>query len=132
MRIVTFGTFDHLHQGHLQYLRFAQSKGQLFVVVARDANVERIKGRRPDLPEQERLTALQQAFKDADVRLGDMHDYRQPINDIAPDLIVLGYDQQLPPNLKESDLPCPIERAEPFEPETYKSSLMRKKPTTLG
>ncbi len=128
MNVLTFGTFDHLHEGHKAYLRFAQSKGKLFVVVARDANVKHTKGVLPDHNETKRREAVQAEFPTADVRLGDEHDYLKPINDIAPDLIVLGYDQQLPPNVQESDLPCPVERAEAHKPDTYKSSLLRKKP----
>lgn len=132
MKVLTFGTFDHLHEGHKEYLRYAQSKGELFVVVARDANVQQVKGYQPDHNETERRAALQAEFPDANVRLGDERDYLRPIADIAPDLIILGYDQKLPPKIRQSDLPCPVERAQPHEPEIYKSSLMRKKPKGLG
>ena len=55
MRVLAFGTFDHLHPGHIAYLEYAKSKGDLFVIVARDVNVAHIKGSAPDQPEDERV-----------------------------------------------------------------------------
>src|SRR3989344_8317135 len=127
MRVLTFGTFDHLHRGHRAYLEFAASKGDLFIIVARDSNVRAIKGRDPDHTEEERAAALRQAFPAATVTIGDADDYLKPVRDIRPDLIVMGYDQLLPPGVTESDLPCPVERAHPHEPETFKSSILGAK-----
>lgn len=126
MNVLTFGTFDHLHPGHLAYLNEAASKGDLFIIVARDQHVEQIKGTAPDQSEAVRIAALQEAFPTAQVLLGDAEDYLQPVRDINPDLIVMGYDQQLPPGVSESDLPCKVERAAPHNPEEYKSSLRRE------
>ncbi len=122
-----FGTFDGLHPGHLFILNEGKKRGELHVVVARDATVEHIKKRRPDQSQDERKAAIEKAFPDATVLLGsDDGDYLKPVREVAPDLILLGYDQQLPPGIKEEDLPCHIERLASFEPEKYKSSLMRK------
>jgi FAD synthetase len=127
MRILTFGTFDALHPGHLSYLSQASSRGELFVVVARDANVLRIKGRPPQQDEVTRKRAVEAAFPEAIVMLGgDGGDFLEPVREIAPDLLFLGYDQQLPPGVREEELPCAVERAEAFESHTYKSSLRRK------
>lgn len=125
MRILTFGTFDHFHPGHQYLLREAASLGDLHVVIARDSNVEHIKGRVPEWDESQRLSAVQEAFPDATVILGDPEDYLRPIAEINPDLILLGYDQRLPPGVTESDLPCEIRRCEAFRPEEFKSSLRR-------
>jgi FAD synthetase len=127
MRILTFGTFDDLHPGHLSYLSQAQALGDLFVVVARDANVWRIKGRAPLETQETRVQKVQEAFPQATVVLGsDGKDFLQPLRDLKPDLLFLGYDQKLPPNVSENDLPCPVRRAEAFEPHIHKSSLRRK------
>ncbi|MCA9370668.1 MAG: adenylyltransferase/cytidyltransferase family protein [Candidatus Peregrinibacteria bacterium] len=126
MKILTFGTFDYLHPGHIAYLSEAASKGDLFIIVARDSNVRHIKGEAPDHTEEERIAALQEAFPDAQVRLGDTEDYLRPVFEINPDCIVLGYDQTLPPGISEKDLPCPIERAQPHRPDEFKSSILRK------
>ncbi|MDP7069267.1 MAG: adenylyltransferase/cytidyltransferase family protein [Candidatus Peribacteraceae bacterium] len=126
MKVITFGTFDHIHPGHLEYLSFAQTKGDLFIVVARDANVEHIKGRSPDQSESKRVEALEDAFPNATVILGDSDDYLKPVRDIQPDLMMMGYDQKLPPGISESDISCDIERADAHNPEENKSSLRRE------
>lgn len=128
MRVLTFGTFDDLHPGHHAYLNQAAKRGDLFVIVARDANVLRIKGRAPLHDEHERVAALKSAFPEATVLLGnDTGDFLDPVRGLKPDLIVLGYDQKLPPGMDESHLPCPVERAEAFEPHIHKSSIRRAK-----
>jgi FAD synthetase len=126
MKVLTFGTFDHLHPGHLAYLTEAGVKGDLYIVVARDKHVEEIKGNAPDQSEEDRVTALEKAFPDATILLGDSEDYLKPVRSINPDLIVMGYDQRLPPGIEEADLPCPVERAKPHNPEEFKSSIRRE------
>ena len=144
LRFLVFGTFDHLHPGHRFLLSEASKRacppgpastelstssrrrrGELHVVIARDANVERIKGRKSDQQEGERLDAISALFPDAIVVLGDPRDFLVPIHTIKPDLILLGYDQELPPGVKREDIPCPTERLPAFEPEKWKSSFRR-------
>ena len=143
--VLVFGTFDHLHPGHRFLLSEAskrvcppgpasadlstssrRKRGGLHVVVARDSNVERIKGRKPDQQEGERLDAISALFPDAIAVLGDPVDFLAPIHAIKPDLILLGYDQKLPPGVKREDIPCSTERLPAFEPEKWKSSFQRK------
>lgn len=126
MKVLIFGTFDHLHPGHHFIIREVLKRGETHVVVARDGNVKHIKGRLPMQNEQERFTALQQAFPEVKARLGDLEDFLTPVRDIKPDLILLGYDQKLPPGVSESDLPCRTERLRAYEPHKWKSSLKRK------
>lgn len=125
MRILLFGTFDHLHPGHEFVLSEGAKRGELHVVVARDETVERIKGHRADQSEQERMQAIIDHFPKAKVILGDAADYLTPVKAAQPDLILLGYDQKLPPGVDQGDLKCAVERLPPFEPEKYKSSLKR-------
>lgn len=125
MNVLVFGTFDLLHPGHRFLLAEAQKKGKLTVVVARDRNVQRIKGRFPVHDEDERLSHVRQAAPGAEVVLGDVHDFLVPVKAIDPDLILLGYDQKLPPGVREEDLPYEIERLPAFEPEKYKTSILR-------
>jgi FAD synthetase len=125
-KVLVFGTFDLLHPGHLFLLDEASQRGDLFVVIARDAHVEEIKGRAPEHNETERLQVVTDAFPDADVRLGDAKDFLVPVREINPDLILLGYDQRMPPGVSEEDLPCKTERLPAFEPEKWKSSLQRQ------
>lgn len=128
MKVLMFGTFDHLHPGHLFILKEGSGRGELHVVVARDATVERIKNKRPDYSQDERKAAIEKALPDARVMLGSEDgDYLRPVREVRPDLILLGYDQRLPPGIADSDLPCPVERLPALEPEKYKSSLMSKR-----
>ncbi|OGJ55615.1 hypothetical protein A3D88_00480 [Candidatus Peribacteria bacterium RIFCSPHIGHO2_02_FULL_52_16] len=124
MRVLIFGTFDRLHPGHLFLLKEADTRGELFVVVARDTNVKRIKGKDPAESEEARKAAIEKAFPDAHVILGDAKDFLVPVKAVRPGIILLGYDQHLPPGVAMEDLPCPVERLPSFHPEQYKSSLM--------
>lgn len=126
MRILVFGTFDQLHPGHRFVLEEAQKRGDLTVVVARDATVKRFKRRLPVQSQEERRAAVASAVPSARVVLGDEKDYRRPLHAFAPDLILLGYDQVLPEGVSLEDLPCPVERLPAFHPERFKSSLERK------
>ena len=126
MRIMLFGTFDHLHPGHLSVLREAGLRGEdVTVVVARDKNVERMKGKPPEQGEDERMAAIRLVFPSFDVRIGDDADFLAPVRSVRPDLILLGYDQMLPPGVTEADLGATVERLHAFEPKRYKSSLRR-------
>lgn len=124
MKVLIFGTFDRLHPGHRFVLDEAEKRGEMYVVVARDVNVQHFKGHAPQQSETERQKGIQDAYPRAHVLLGHETDYLVPVHMVQPDCILLGYDQQLPPGIEEADLPCKIERLEPFEPEKYKSSLL--------
>ncbi len=54
--VMCFGSFDVLHPGHLFFLRESKKMGdKLFVVVAKDSIIKKIKGKDPKYPERERL-----------------------------------------------------------------------------
>lgn len=93
------------------------------MVVARDRNVERIKGKKTAQSERERKAAVEALYPDATVVLGDKADFLVPVREVKPDLILLGYDQRLPPGVEESDLGVRVERLPAFFPEKFKSSL---------
>ena len=128
MRILLCGTFDHLHLGHeFMFHEALKRSDDVWVIVARDANVERIKGRAPDESETYRVEMIQSRFPSLHVLLGDEQDFLKPVKAIAPDLFFFGYDQQLPPQVTEQDLECKTERLPAFEPHLHKSSLKRTK-----
>ena len=95
-RVLVFGTFDGIHAGHEFFLRCAKARGtELVVGVARDAHVATFKGRKPSSPEQKRLEKVQ------DLSMVDSALLCDPeistfgiIEEVIPDLIVLGHDQQ--------------------------------------
>lgn len=123
-RVMVFGTFALLHAGHRHVIRTAMRLGSLTIIVARNTSVNRIKGRFPVEDEQVRLRALKNAFPSAQVLLGDKSDFLSPVRHLAPDIIVLGYDQRLPPGVTIDDLPGTVIRATALEPHKYKSSLL--------
>ena len=123
---MVFGTFDCLHPGHQFVLLEASKKSKnLVVVIARDTTVQKIKGKRPRVPEQQRQKLVQTLLPQARVVLGDIDNVLVPVRLYAPRRILLGYDQQLPPGITLEDLQCPIERLPAFYPDRYKSSLMK-------
>ena len=129
-RVLCCGTFDYLHPGHISFLQQAATLGsQLFVVVARDENVRRIKGRYPDHTEEERKAALEGLDLVDDVRLGypgGRSNFLRVVADIEPDIVALGYDQQAPTGLREALPNGEIVFLEPHFPDKYKSSLFRR------
>lgn len=120
---MVFGTFDLFHPGHRSLLMQAEKLGPVIVVVARSTNVERIKGKKPLQSDDERVKALKDSFPDAEVILGDPDDFLVPLREQKPDMLLLGYDQGLPPGVTDVDLPCPVRRAKALRPDLYKSSL---------
>src|SRR3989344_2133279 len=95
-RVMVFGTFDMLHEGHLDLFRQARSlvsDPQLIVSIARDASTERIKGVRPKKNEIERMKQVESCDLVDEVLLGDANGYIEHIALARPDIIALGYDQ---------------------------------------
>lgn len=131
-RVLVFGTFDHLHPGHLFFLGQALERGTLTIVVARDSTVLKMKGKRPHQPEEVRHHALQEAIPSASVLLGHPSDFLAPVRKVRPSLILLGHDQTLPPGVTRTALPCRVERIEAFLPGAFKSSILRYREAPSG
>jgi len=125
---MAFGTFDLLHPGHVAFLEQAKQSGDhLSVVIARDANVKKIKGDFPKQDEQARHDAVVNTAIPDRVILGDLDDFYVPIRSTQPDLIVMGYDQRVNVTRLQRDFPTiQLIRAKAFFPEKYKSSLMKR------
>jgi FAD synthetase len=102
-RVVATGTFDLLHPGHLYYLDESRSLGdELFVIVARDANVRHKP--KPVIHEDQRLTMVA-ALKPVDYAvLGDLHDMFRPIREIKPAIITIGFNQHFDVEKIKGDL----------------------------
>lgn len=130
---MVFGTFDILHEGHRNlFLQAKQHGDYLIAVVATDKNTREIKKKEPLHPEQERLETVQAEFNVDLAVVGDGSDPYKVITAHKPDIICLGYDQhncfeeRLTSKLKEYQLNIPVIRLNPFQPDKYKSSLLRK------
>jgi FAD synthetase len=96
--VLASGVFDLLHLGHVKFLEEAKKAGgqnaKLFVIIARDSTVEKTKGRKPVMPENQRL-ALVESLKVVDEAALGLEDFDigNVIETIKPDVVALGYDQ---------------------------------------
>lgn len=91
--VVVAGTFEIVHPGHLFYLKKAARLGRVAVIVSRDKNAARMKGRMPAVPERQRLEVVRSIrFVDSAV-LGDRKDFLKTIGKLKPHSILLGPDQ---------------------------------------
>jgi len=97
--VLASGAFDLLHYGHVYYLTNAKKAGgenaKLVVIVAKDKTVEKLKGNRPIIPEEQRR-ALVESLKVVDEAiLGyENMDLLGVIEKVKPDVIALGYDEE--------------------------------------
>lgn len=95
-RVIVFGIFDGVHDGHRDLFRQAKEKGdELVVVVGRDSSVLKLKHKKPRYSEKERLRMVQkESFVDKAV-LGDKElSVYKIIEQLKPDIFCLGYDQK--------------------------------------
>jgi FAD synthetase len=96
--VLASGVFDLLHLGHVKFLEEAKKAGgkdaELLIIIARDSTVEKNKGRKPIISENQRR-ALVESLKVVDEAvLGfENFDIGNVIKRVKPDVIALGYDQ---------------------------------------
>ena len=96
--VLASGVFDLLHLGHVKFLEDAKRAGgknaELVVVVARDSTVEKSKGRKPIMSEDQRR-ALVWSLKVVDEAVLGYENLEigEVIGETKPDVIALGYDQ---------------------------------------
>jgi len=132
--VLSFGTFDILHEGHKHFLQEAKEHGDiLVVVVARDKTVKKVKGQLPKNSEDERLAAIQELeFVDHAMLGHEDEDKYAVVVDVHPDVIFLGYDQfafteKLQDELRQRGLHPEILRSKnAHRPDEFKSSILRK------
>ncbi len=131
-RVLVFGTFDLFHKGHEFFLSQARLFGsELYAVIALDETVKTIKSRLPVHSQDVRLRSVS-AHVDKAV-LGRRGDKYAIIEEIRPQVIVLGYDQsffvdKLEGELERRGVDCVIVRvSESYLPHIFKSSLLREK-----
>ncbi len=95
-KVLAAGTFDLVHAGHIKMLwdakKLAGEDGELVVVVARDENVKKFKGRDPLIPQDLRLYVVSN-LKPVDRAILGKENPLDSIIEEKPDLVVLGYDQ---------------------------------------
>jgi FAD synthetase len=126
-RVVAQGTFDLLHPGHVHYLEDAAEHGdELHAIVARSGNVTHKP--KPVLSDRQRRDMVAALAAVDEAHLGDTDDIFVPIEEIAPDVIVLGFDQHhdetaIAAALADRGIDCRIERASGRDPR-YEDELL--------
>lgn len=132
-RVLVFGTFDILHKGHEYFLRHAKKYGDfLIVVVTRDINVKKQKGKFPVNNERIRLRNVKKLKIVDKAIFGEKIIHYKLIKKIKPDVICVGYDQE--PSLKGAKKILKkinmdwivLKRIKSFKPKIYKSSLVQQ------
>lgn len=97
--VLASGTFDLLHFGHVKYLEEAKKAGgknaELIVIVARDSTVEKRKGKKTVMPEDQRRS-LVESLKVVDEAILGFEGFSidKVIEKINPDVIAVGHDQE--------------------------------------
>ncbi len=93
--VMTGGTFDLLHTGHVSTLQQSKLLGDvLVVVIATDEIVQNFKNHPPTNKQDERAQLVKN-IRDVDVAfVGDETDFMKTVDLVNPDIITLGYDQR--------------------------------------
>ena len=141
-RVLAAGVFDLLHYGHIRYLEEAKKLGgpgaRLTVIVARDETVRRMKGQDPVIPEDQRR-AVVEALKVVDEALLGFEDLDldRVIQQVRPDIVAVGHDQQTIRNQVEKikrarELSLEIIQVGRFGEEDLNSSSMIKRRIVEG
>ena len=97
IRILCCGTFDRLHTGHISYLKSSKDlvmDSELIVIVSRDFNSEKIKGKRTINNERVRLQGIKEIdFVDEAVLGFEMERIIDRVVSLRPNILALGHDQ---------------------------------------
>lgn len=130
-RVIVFGIFDGMHEGHRDFFRQAKEQGDdLIVIVGRDSACMRWKGRKPYHSEEERVSlVLKERYVD-DAILGDEEQSTYSLlKNLNPDVICVGYDQDglladLQKWIAKKKKSIQIIRLVSYHPQTYHNSKL--------
>ena len=131
-KVVVFGIFDGVHDGHRSLFKQAKEHGdELIVIVGRDSASLRWKNKKPRYSEETRrgLVSKEQGVDRAVLGDEEQSSYKV-LEDINPDIICLGYDQNsLEKDIREWFLKTgsdtPLVHLKPYQPETNHNSLRK-------
>lgn len=103
--VLVAGTFDLIHAGHIYLINEASKLGDVFVVVATDENRKLFSGERPIISQEQRLEVIKNLKNVKDARLGRSdNDTLKTVEEINPDIILLGPDQKYSIDLLKVEL----------------------------
>jgi len=132
-KVMVFGVFDGVHEGHRHFFREAKKLGDyLIAVVAQDHIVRHIKGHEPQLDLAARFVHLKEEDGVDEVVIGDAElSLYEVVKQHRPDIIALGYDQSLlkedlEGNREKFDWPVDVRVISAYEPNIYHSSLLNE------
>ncbi len=132
--VLTFGSFDLIHEGHKHYLFEAKKYGtHLSTIVASDENIKKIKWITTHYPLSQRVTMLKELHLSDEVIPGSNENPMKWIENIQPEIICLWYDQRGPfvdkleNEIQRLWLGTKVIRINAHKPEIFKSSLLKKK-----
>lgn len=137
------GTFDIIHPGHGLYLEKAKELGgknaELVVVVAKDSTVKKRK-RIPIINEKQRLEMVKYLKPVDEAYLGHDGDMFKIVEEIKPDIIAIGADQdfdldKLRKSLKDRNLNIEVKKVKSYHKADLDSSckiIKKIKETNYG
>ena len=132
-KVMVFGVFDGLHDGHRFFLENTSALGNaLTIVVAQDETAKKLKGCTPQFPLSERIERLKKEYSHANVIAGDQEEAKwNVIETHKPDIIALGYDQNaleksLEAYRKASPYPFEITKIAAFKPDKMHSRFLKR------
>ena len=135
-KILIAGTFDLVHPGHIFLIQEAAKLGDVYVIIATDKNRKLYSGVSPIVPQEQRLEVIKNIKNVKEARLGRSdNDTLKTVEEINPDIILLGPDQKYSVNiltkgLKEKGLNhIEVRRLETYydKYELNSSSLIKQK-----
>lgn len=133
-KVLVFGVFDGLHNGHRKFLREAKKKGDcLVVIVTRDEVAELLKNKKTLKNLIQRMAELgNEKIADlivpGDKKIGSW----AVLEKHKPDIVALGYDQvvlkaALEEFLKKTARVVEVAIMKPHQPDKYHSSIIQKR-----
>ncbi len=129
--ILVAGKFDVVHPGHLKFFEEAKKLGdRLIAVVARDSTISKNTGNLPTYNENLRKEFLEALTVVDEVILGGEFSELDILKSIKPDVVCLGYDQEISEEkiakfLHEESLSIKVVRLAPFKEDLFKSSKIK-------
>ena len=130
--VLTFGTFDLVHEWHKYFLNEAKKYwDKLVTILATDKNILKFKWKEPKYNIDERISHV----KDIDIAdIVSVWDEENPMKWIdmyMPNAICLWYDQiwfsnELKKYIKDNKLEIEVIRIKPFKEDIYKSSKLKE------
>ncbi|TSC82015.1 MAG: FAD synthetase [Parcubacteria group bacterium Gr01-1014_20] len=132
-KVLAFGVFDGLHEGHKFFVKEAKKLGDhLTVVITPDEAVKSLKNKIPGLGLKDRTEHLKKIDQVDEVVLGDSQIGRWAVfENFTPDIIAIGYDQDalevaVKKYFEKKEIKPKFVRINGFRTDTYKTSLIQK------